>query len=103
MYGTIALDVHADSAMRGLPANEVAEMTRCRLVHSLHTFDFAGGQRGDAGDHLVRHTDSPQRTVLTHNRLILGLGTRPGMMNRFTRARRKTGRACRRESRRPTG
>ena len=73
MDGTIALDVHTDAAMRPLAANPIAEVAGRGLVHAIHTFYFASGQRCDARDHLIGYSDRSQRAVLTHNRLILRL------------------------------
>src|SRR6267143_6734918 len=57
--------------MGRLAPHPVTEMTRGGLIHALDAFDLARGQRRDAGNHLVGHTHYPQRSVLTHSRLML--------------------------------
>src|SRR5258705_8606098 len=57
-----------------LAPHPVTEMSRGGLIHTLDAFDLARSERRDAGNHLVGHTNCPQRSVLTHSRLML----RPG-------------------------
>src|SRR5258706_4669979 len=49
----------------------VTEMSRGRLIHTLDAFDLARSERRDAGNHLVGDTHCPQRSVVTHSRLML--------------------------------
>src|SRR5436305_1356584 len=96
MDRAVALDVHSDAAVRRLAADPVAEMTRCGLVHRVDALDLARGERGDAGDHLVRNPNRAQRTVFTHDRLIVtpNPDTRP--RDAVKLAPRRRGRAYRR-------